>query len=579
MKRVCLLVVFMVVVPLLSISVSAVETPPHNLYGYLTDNETGEPIEGAEISFVGNEEVTTFSGEGGWYDINVEEDVDIYVGGLDTGISVDFSPGASEELNITNGTAVFYDLTISVTGEGTTYPEPGTHTYQGGEEVTITADPGSGWFFDGWSGTGETGDEITITMDEDKEITAHFTDDEDDDDNGNGNGNGRDPSPAPPPAPAPEDPETKEVDAERMNGYYLAEIGEVAEDQLIKINIHDGLVDRIAFTSSVSETDVSLQYRNLGLDLPGDLEDPDGYTYSYFSTSLRGVSSDEFYNASIVFNVDEFWVGRISEEVDDIVLLRHSDRWDTMPTSFIEIEDGHYRFRSNVPGFSVFSVVSDVAVEDFADVRVSNFRVNPQEGEKPLDVDIDILLENIGTRAGSKEVEIYLNGELLDTRSVSVGGGQMATEEIGITVDEAGTHVLEIDGIERQVVVHDDVLSISPFILIIAVIIISAIIGLSFFVFRLKSGSESTYESGDWGTRKILHSISNLNENIQNYMGEDVVLRNVRVEPIKEDGNGWWHTIKDNTGSIYGFSQDKVSDSGNIEGFVERKKGKAYVMF
>ncbi len=87
-------------------------------------------------------------------------------------------------------TAVFeedvveYDLTINLEGKGSTDPSEGTHTYQEGEEVTITATADEGWNFKEWTGTEETGEEITISMDEDKEITATFEEDDGDDGGG-----------------------------------------------------------------------------------------------------------------------------------------------------------------------------------------------------------------------------------------------------------------------------------------------------------------------------------------------------------------------------------------------------------
>ncbi len=67
-------------------------------------------------------------------------------------------------------------LTIYVEGEGTTEPGRGVHVYQEGSEVTVTTTPADGWGFSHWEGDvqEEEDDEITIFMDEDKEITAHF---------------------------------------------------------------------------------------------------------------------------------------------------------------------------------------------------------------------------------------------------------------------------------------------------------------------------------------------------------------------------------------------------------------------
>ncbi len=66
-------------------------------------------------------------------------------------------------------------LTINIEGEGSTDPPEGTHPYDEGEEVVVTATPADGWYFEEWTGDHEgTDEEITIIMDEDKEITANF---------------------------------------------------------------------------------------------------------------------------------------------------------------------------------------------------------------------------------------------------------------------------------------------------------------------------------------------------------------------------------------------------------------------
>ncbi len=68
-----------------------------------------------------------------------------------------------------------YILNIEIKGEGSTDPSGGSHTYQEGEEGTVTATPDEGWYFVEWTGDHEgTEDEITITMDQDYEITAVF---------------------------------------------------------------------------------------------------------------------------------------------------------------------------------------------------------------------------------------------------------------------------------------------------------------------------------------------------------------------------------------------------------------------
>ncbi|MEF8874233.1 MAG: LamG-like jellyroll fold domain-containing protein [Candidatus Thermoplasmatota archaeon] len=76
-------------------------------------------------------------------------------------------------------TDVERNLTINVEGDGTTDPEPGVHTYYDGEAVSVTAIPEEGWTFNEWTGDYEGAEEeITVVMDSDKTVTAHFEEDD-----------------------------------------------------------------------------------------------------------------------------------------------------------------------------------------------------------------------------------------------------------------------------------------------------------------------------------------------------------------------------------------------------------------
>ncbi|RLD12901.1 MAG: hypothetical protein DRI28_06930, partial [Caldiserica bacterium] len=78
-------------------------------------------------------------------------------------------------------TAVFvktYNLTINIQPDectATTTPAAGTHTYDEGEVVNVTANENENWLFDHWEGDAAgTETSVDITMDSDKTITAVF---------------------------------------------------------------------------------------------------------------------------------------------------------------------------------------------------------------------------------------------------------------------------------------------------------------------------------------------------------------------------------------------------------------------
>jgi uncharacterized repeat protein (TIGR02543 family) len=68
-----------------------------------------------------------------------------------------------------------YTLTTSVSPSGTGSISPAGGQYDSGEQVILTASPAGGYTFDHWSGSAsDTTSTITITMDSDKSLTAHF---------------------------------------------------------------------------------------------------------------------------------------------------------------------------------------------------------------------------------------------------------------------------------------------------------------------------------------------------------------------------------------------------------------------
>ncbi len=68
-----------------------------------------------------------------------------------------------------------HTLAIATGEGGTTNPSPGTHVYDVGEKVSISAIPENGYGFTSWSGNASgTDNPIRITMDSDKSIKANF---------------------------------------------------------------------------------------------------------------------------------------------------------------------------------------------------------------------------------------------------------------------------------------------------------------------------------------------------------------------------------------------------------------------
>jgi len=82
----------------------------------------------------------------------------------DKTVTADFSP-------------IVHTISLEVDGNGSTEPAVGTHEYNKGDVVSITAIPGEGWQFDGWSGdvTDPQLAMTTLIVTSDKTVTADFS--------------------------------------------------------------------------------------------------------------------------------------------------------------------------------------------------------------------------------------------------------------------------------------------------------------------------------------------------------------------------------------------------------------------
>ena len=94
--------------------------------------------------------------------------------------NVDVVMDLEQDVTVSEQLVEEYSLTVYTDGEGEVNIIPDQNLYEEGTEVTLEADSAEGWKFYEWDG--EVADpgsfETTITMDDDKTITAHFEEDD-----------------------------------------------------------------------------------------------------------------------------------------------------------------------------------------------------------------------------------------------------------------------------------------------------------------------------------------------------------------------------------------------------------------
>ncbi|PEN12830.1 hypothetical protein CRI94_12560 [Longibacter salinarum] len=91
-------------------------------------------------------------------------------------ISVTMDSDVTVSATFTESTSATYTVSTSTQGTGTVTKTPDQASYDAGSSVELTAEPGSGWLFAGWSGdvTG-TSNPISVTVDSNIAVTATFS--------------------------------------------------------------------------------------------------------------------------------------------------------------------------------------------------------------------------------------------------------------------------------------------------------------------------------------------------------------------------------------------------------------------
>jgi len=131
-------------------------------------------VEGALVSFAGEERETDAQGNAEFYEISPgSKDYTITKLGYEDLVgNVIVDSDKTVDITLTEKT---YELTTLVSGEGLISRSIEKERYNHGEIVELTAIPASGWSFSGWTGNLEGFINPTqITMDNDKTVTANF---------------------------------------------------------------------------------------------------------------------------------------------------------------------------------------------------------------------------------------------------------------------------------------------------------------------------------------------------------------------------------------------------------------------
>jgi len=378
---------------LLAVSTVAAQssTPdrPHNIYGTLTEADTGNQLSGYTVQILDDSGNVLTSGETnneGFYDLYVSADsgetLTVEVSEGDNSKTVSYSSGEVSEVNL---------------------------------QYDIPDDSGS---------------------DDDS------SDSSDSDDSSSGGGGL---------PPSDDESEPKSVDAEvnQETGQASAQIDNVEENQQVQVNIPDteeaeSTVEQVSFTSSSSSDSVSVSVSDLGTDRPETVsEDAGTDVYSYQQIDVEGVEDEDITESNVNFKVQKSFLDERDRSPEDVVMKRYNDnQWQELDTRIGEELDNAYRFEASSTGFSYYAIAlqeQENQTQGEPSIQTSSLNVEPTEGIPPFDVTIDVTVENTGDAEGSQEVEVTLNDEVIESETVSLDAGEERTLSYNYTVEQAGS--------------------------------------------------------------------------------------------------------------------------------------------
>ncbi len=368
-------------------------------------------------------------------------------------------------------TAVFeeteeYDLIINVEGAGTTEPSEGTHSYEDGEEVTVTATPEEGWQFVEWTGDHTAEDEeITVTMDEGKEITAHFEELVAYDLTINAEEGGTtDPEPG---IYTREEGTEVTVEAIPEDDWKFVEWtgDEIGTDPKVDIEM-----DSDKEITAVFEEDIETFELTTNIEGEGSIEvDPDQNGYEEGTeVEMEAIPDEDWYF--------EEWTGDHEGTEEKITITMDEDKGIT--AHFEEYEPAHF------------------------EVEIIDYDKNVKEGEE---ITVEYKVTNTGELEGTQDIALYLNGEEVALENdITLAPGEEYEDEFTVEAEKVGEQTLEIGSNdemseeEEMMIEEKDTDNgggfLSNYLWIIPIIAIGSFLAVLAFVMKGKKEEKSSYE-------------------------------------------------------------------------------------
>ena len=156
------------------------------------------------------------------------------------------------------------------------------------------------------------------------------------------------------------------------------------------------------------------------------------------------VRSGNVSNATMRFSAPASYFRARNVDPANLAVYRHSDgELSRVPVTATGERDGRLTFEAETPGFSTFVVAADRPRLAVTDASLDTDTVAPGE---PVTVSASV--ENDGTLAGERTVQVTVDGTVAAERTVAVQPGESETVSVPIVRNETGEYAVAVDGSE-----------------------------------------------------------------------------------------------------------------------------------
>ncbi|MFW6048144.1 MAG: InlB B-repeat-containing protein [Candidatus Natronoplasma sp.] len=397
--------------------------------GTIVDEEKFEFEDGETKDYIRNTEVTlTADPDEHWYFVNWTGDHE----------------GSEEEINLTMDedkeiTAVFeehrYELNVTIEGKGEVGIEPDNEVYEPGATVNLTADPDEHWYFVNWTDDHEGfEEEINITMDEDKEITAVFEEHRYEL-NVTVEGDGSVKINPDQPNYEPGSKVTLTADPDE-HWYFAGWTGyEESEDDEINITMNSNIEITAQFEKGKSNFEVDIIS-----SFDDEVKEDEEIKVEYTVGNTGELDGEQQITFAVYDEEDE----KIYEN-DTQLILEAGELSEKKQFVWAADEAGNYTLEVSSEDHEA-DVEVTVKEGDKPEFEVTNLEIDPEEPEPGEEFDISVEVTNIGETDGEYAVEFEINGEIIDSKTVELDPDQTETVIFTHSIDDTGEHELEVEG-------------------------------------------------------------------------------------------------------------------------------------